>query len=160
MFEELKKKTLKSSIVGSIILILVGLGLAGWNALDAFYSIKGYTDFYTLAPEEVSNQIVTVDLTDNYGCYLEEYERNTKTNQRRTTHLYYIITVGDTTTDDWYYMSIKVPGSYETRMERMLEGDNTSITFSGKIKKLSDEDYSYFMDYFLEAGFTEEEFKD
>ena len=41
MFEELKKKALKSSILGSIILILAGLGLAGWNALDAFYSVKG-----------------------------------------------------------------------------------------------------------------------
>ena len=159
MFEELKKKTLKSSIVGSIILILVGLGLVGWNALDAFYSIKGYTDFYTLAPEEISNQIVTVDLTENYGCYLEEYSKNTKTGATKTTHLYYVITIGDINTDG-YFMSIKVPASYETRMERMLDNDTTPITFAGKIKKLSDEDYSYFMDYFLSAGFTEDEFKD
>ena len=75
MFEELKKKALKSSILGSIILILAGLGLAGWNALDAFYSVKGYTDFTTIPTEEISNQLVTVDLQYNFGCFLEAYEK-------------------------------------------------------------------------------------
>ena len=41
MFEELKKKALKSTLAWSIILIIGGVVLAGWNAMDAFYSVQG-----------------------------------------------------------------------------------------------------------------------
>ena len=34
MFEELKKKIMKGSLLWSIILIIAGLGLAGWNAMN------------------------------------------------------------------------------------------------------------------------------
>lgn len=40
MFEELKKKALKSTLAWSIILIIGGVVLAGWNAMDAFYSVQ------------------------------------------------------------------------------------------------------------------------
>lgn len=159
MFEELKKKTLKSSLLGSIILILAGLGLAGWNALDAFYSVIGYTDFTTIPTEDISSQLVTVDLKYNFGCYLEEYEKNTKTGSTKTTHLYYVIGTEDVESPDidWKFMSIKVPASYASRMDKMYEGDTTPVTFSGKIKKLDAEETRYFREYFEEAGFTDAE---
>ena len=53
MFEELKKKIMKGSLLWSIILIIAGLGLAGWNAVNAFYAATGYVNFTTLAPEEL-----------------------------------------------------------------------------------------------------------
>ena len=76
MFEELKKKILKSSLFGSIIMIVIGLGLAGWFAMDAFYAITGYADFSQLSPDQLNNQLVEVNLTDNYGCYLGEKYQN------------------------------------------------------------------------------------
>jgi len=159
MFEELKKKALKSSILGSIILILAGLGLAGGDALDAFYSVKGYTDFNTIPTEEISNQLVTVDLQYNFGCFLEAYEKNTKTGSIKTTDLYYVIGTEDVTSEtiDWKFMAIKVPASYAGRMDKMYDGDTTPVTLSGKIKKLSAEDERYFREYFESAGFTDAE---
>ena len=86
MFEELKKKILKSSLFGSVILIIAGLGLAGWFALDAFHAATGYVDFTTLTPDQIKSQLVETDLMYNFGCYLEAWEKNTKTNTHTHTH--------------------------------------------------------------------------
>ena len=55
MFEELKKKIMKSSLLWSVILIIAGLGLAGWNAMNAFYAATGYADFTQLAPDRIKS---------------------------------------------------------------------------------------------------------
>ena len=163
MFEELKKKILKSSILGSVLLILVGLGLAGWNAIDAFYSVTGYPDFTQLTPDQITEgKLVEFNATESFGCYLEEYERNTKTNAIRTTHYYYIIWSGDENSTDWRYMSAKVPTSYQHELDEMTENTfnevaSQPISLCGKIRKLDSEEYSYFQDYFRQADFTDEE---
>lgn len=163
MFEELKKKILKSSLLWSIILLIAGLGLAGWNAMDAFYAATGYVDFTKLAPDQIKSQLVDVNLAESFGCYLEAYERNTKTGQERITHLYYLIPTGDIYAADWCYMSVKVPARYESEMETLTENTlagqaaSNPVLLSGKIKKLDAEDSSYFKSYLRQAGFTDEE---
>lgn len=163
MFEELKKKILKSSLFGSIILIVIGLGLAGWFAIDAFYAVTGYADFTQLPPDQIKSQLVEVNLTYNYGCYLEAWEKNTKTNQTRTTHYYYVILAGDeNSATDWYYMSAKVPASFGSKMDTITENTYNDVAseplyLAGKIKKLDAEETSYFQDFFREAGFTDDE---
>ena len=119
MFEELKKKALKSTLAWSIILIIGGVVLAGWNAMDAFYSVQGGVDFSTLGYEELGSQIVNVDLEYNFGCYLEEYSHNTKTNANTTTDYYYVIPAFNKSGTDFLYMTIKVPASYGSRMDTM-----------------------------------------
>lgn len=160
MFEELKKKTLKGTLAWSIILILAGLVLAGWNAMDAFYSIQGGVDFTTLAPDEISNQLVKVELTDNFGSYMEESSRNTKTNVTKRTHVYYVIWTGDEDATDWRYMTIKVLVKDESKMDAMAENTyngvvSDPITFYGKIKKLDSTESRYFNEYLMDAGMTE-----
>lgn len=162
MFEELKKKIMKSSLLWSVILIIAGLGLAGWNAMNAFYAATGYADFTQLAPDRIKNQLVDFDLTENFGCYLEAYEENTKTHQTRTTHYYYLIWTGDENATDWRYMSIKVPASYGNQMDDITENTYNEIVsdpirFSGQIKKLDDEEYYYFKSYLKDLGLTDED---
>lgn len=164
MFEELKKKILKSSLLWSIILIIAGLGLAGWNAMNAFYAATGYVDFTQLESGQIKSQLVDFNLAECYGCYLIAGEENTKTHQQKVTHLYYVIMTGDenSAVEDWRYMSIKVPAKYESRMDAISEAtaNGTAVEpllLSGKIEKLSAEDESYFKSYFREAGFTDEE---
>lgn len=163
MFEELKKKILKSSLFGSIIMIVIGLGLAGWFAMDAFYAITGYADFSQLSPDQLNNQLVEVNLTDNYGCYLEAWEKNTKTNQTKTTHYYYVILAGDEySATDWCYVSVKVPASYGSKMDAMTENtynelDSEPLYLAGQIKKLDAEETSYFQGFFRDAGFSDDE---
>ncbi len=162
MFEELKKKIMKGSLLWSIILIIAGLGLAGWNAMNAFYAATGYVDFTTLAPEEIKSQLVDVDLQESFGCYLEEQETNTKTHVTKTTHYYYIIWTGDENATDWRYMSVKVPAKYGTTMDTLT--DNTynevlsdPVSLSGEIKKLDSEEMSYFRSTLKQLGLTDEE---
>lgn len=162
MFEELKKKSLKSALWGDVIFVLVGLALVIFNLTNAFYAVTGYVKFEELAPDQIRSQLVDVELTANYGCFLEEYEYNSKTRQRRTTDLYYVIGMGDDYDLDYRYMTIKVFPSTEKKMDAMMENTanyqlSDPITFSGKIKKLNKEEYSYFKEYFTEAGWTEEE---
>lgn len=166
MFEELKKKILKSSLLWSIILLIAGLGLAGWNAMDAFYAATGYVDFTKLAPDQIKSQLVDVNLAESFGCYLKAYERNTKTGQERITHLYYLIPTGDIYAADWCYMSVKVPARYESEMDTLTENTlagqaaSNPVLLSGKIKKLDAEESSYFKSYLQQAGFTDEEIEE
>ncbi|MCI8787945.1 MAG: hypothetical protein HFH92_02320 [Lachnospiraceae bacterium] len=165
MFEELKKKALKSTLAWSIILIIGGVVLAGWNAMDAFYSVQGGVDFSTLGYEELGSQIVNVDLEYNFGRYLKEYSHNTKTNANTTTDYYYVIPAFNKSGTDFLYMTIKVPASYGSRMDTMANNTADSnasspINFRGKIKKLDSEELDYFNDYFEEAGFTASEIAD
>lgn len=162
MFEELKKKIIKGSLLWSIILIIAGLGLAGWNAMNAFYAATGYVKFETLAPGEIKSQLVDVDLQYSFGCYLEEYERNTKTNVTKTTHLYYLTWTGDDNATDWRYLSVKLPVKYEKQMDAITENTYNELLseplhLSGEIKKLDAEEISYFRSFLKELGFTDED---
>ncbi|MDE6202370.1 MAG: hypothetical protein K2G19_02705, partial [Lachnospiraceae bacterium] len=96
MLEKLRKKSIIKSLPLAIILLICGIGMVGieFSAMKAL--IRGNVQFESLAPEEIGNDLVVdVTLRDNFGCYMEEYEENTKTHRRRTTDLYYVIWTGD-----------------------------------------------------------------
>lgn len=167
MIEALRKKALKSTLVWSIIMIIAGIAMLVFQGVTAFYAVFGYVDFKTLKPEQIKFQMVDVDLTTNFGYYIEEYEYNTETKYRKTTDLYYVIWTGDEETDEEFrYMGIKVPASYKSKMDDMADAYwegyySEPIHFSGQIRKMSSEDYGYFKDYFTggENGWTDEEFE-
>ena len=102
--EELKKQSFRKALVTAIVLLIIGAGIV---AICARFII--YEKFEDLAPEEIKNQNVTIDLTANFGSYLEEYSENTKTHKRTTTDLYYVIWTGDDEATEYKYMSVKVP---------------------------------------------------
>lgn len=79
MFETLKKNSFKSSLIASVILLILGIVLAALNAGNAFFATTGYVEFESLEPDEIKSQLVDVELVENFGCYLEEYEENTST---------------------------------------------------------------------------------
>lgn len=165
MLEELKKKSLKSSLALSIILIIAGLALAIWQAPNAFYTMTGYVQFEKLELDEIKNQLVKIDVDTVFDCYLEEYSENTKTHHRTTTDLYYITWTGDENAMDYRYITIKVPVKYQDRMDEIMEDTyngiySSPLTLTGKIEKLSTEDYGYFEEYFVDQqDFTQEEFE-
>lgn len=162
MFEELKKVSFKKCIALAVFFILIGIVLVVLQAQNVFYTIFGYADFTELEPDKIKSQLVEVDLTINFGCYLEEYEQNTQTKRKTTTNLYYVILTGDENDVDYRYMSIKVPPSYEKAMEQMAENTanqmySSPIHFIGKIKKLDNEEYYYFKEYFKDAEWTDDD---
>lgn len=165
MFEELKKKTFKASLVWSVILLIAGAFLTFAFFDEIFYAVTGYANFEELEPDEIKNQNVDFAMNANFGCYMEEYEYNEDTKRSRTTHLYYVIWTGDETATDFRYMTVKVPAKMEKAMEEMSENTynqtySTPIDISGKIKKLSDEEYEYFVEYFAESEWTAEEIEE
>lgn len=160
MFEELKKKALKSSLVLTVLFFIIGAVMVGLMATNMFYIVTGYADFEQLEPEEIKNQLVEYDMEYNFGCCIEEYEYNETTKRSTTTYLYYIIWTGDENAEDFRYMTVKVPASYEKQMEKMAEYSynyvaSDPISIKGKITKLGDEEYEYFLDFFEEVGWSE-----
>lgn len=165
MFEALKKKSLKSTLVISIILILIGGGMIFFQGPEAFYAIVGYVDFESLEPDDIHSRImVDVELTVNFGWFVEDYEENTSTHYTRTIDRYYVIWTGDEYATDFRYMGIKVDASHVKAMDSYTtDGYLTSpISFSGEIRKMSSEDYKYFTEFFTdeEVGWTMEEFEE
>ena len=168
MLEELKRKSFKNSLALNIILIIAGLALAIWQAPNIISALGGYVQFEKLEVNEIKDQLVKIDLDTVFTYYLEEYSENTKTHQRTTTSLYYITWTGDDNATDYRYITIKVPAKYQNRMDEIAENTyngiySSPLTLTGKIKKLSSEDYGYFEEYFVSSdgvGWTQEEFED
>ena len=166
MLENLRKKSIKKVMVAVIFLVVVGLIFVISQIPNLFAMLRGTTDFESLAPDEIkSNIIVEAEIEYNFGAFMEEYEKNTKTNVTRTTDMWYVIWTGDDDDIDYRYMAIKVPESDVAAMDAMAEATYyyeyvDPIPYSGTIKKMDSETLQYFEDYFLESGFTREELGD
>lgn len=160
MLEKLRKKSFHVSLIISAVILLAGIAMAVYMASEALSSVMGYKTFEDLKPDEIRNQMVEIDVTANFGCYLEEYSENTSTHRRTTTDLYYVIWTGDDNATDYRFMTIKVPVRYEDEMEKIAENTYNEVYsapqhFVGKIRKLDDEEYKYFEEYYLALGLTE-----
>lgn len=161
MFETLKKKSLKSSLVLTIILAAVGIGLAVHFALGTWYVVTGYVSFVDLDPDEISNQWVALNLEENWGAFADYSETNSSTHITKTISLYYIILTEDDYSTDFRYMAVEVPAAYENRMEQMAQRGayDNPLFLSGRIRKMDDDIYRYFKEYMMDGGLTEEEFE-
>lgn len=159
MFEELRKKTFKKSLIWTTIVLIIGLVLIAWKIADLFF----ITDFSTLSPDEISSgQFVKLELDENWGYYMEEVERNSKTGSERTTDYYCIIRTGDDLSTDYRFMSIKVPARYEKKMNALMENLNSgnkeaSFLVRGKIKELDSTEEYYFQRFFTDEGISYDE---
>lgn len=169
MLEELKKKGFKKSLPLSIILMIVGLVLAVYNASSAFCALAGYAKFEDLKPNQVGGKLVEADINIVYECYLEQGTRNTSTNRTTINYYWYIIATGDIYETDYRYLAIKVPKSLGKKMDAIMEYYYTygmpaadSLEITGKVKRFwPDKYYDYFHDFFVkDLEWTEEEFKE
>lgn len=165
MLDELKKRCFKKSLPLAIILIAAGIALILFQASNAFYALTGLVHFEDLAPEEIKNQLIQADVNAVFDNYLEEYSENTSTHYRTTTFLYYITWTGDDYATDYRYITVKVPADLKSAMNGIMEFTaekdySHSIHLTGKIEKLSQEDYDYFQEYFVDiCGFSQEQFE-
>lgn len=164
MFAKLKRKSLFKALPIAIVLILLGLFVLVLESTDLQSLMRGPVEFTNLAPDEIEERmIVEATIDANFGSFAEEYEENTETHVTKTTDLYYVIWTGDENAEDWRYMGIKVDASEESAMEAMAEETYNygyaaePIEFAGAIDRMTDEEYEYFKEYFLESGFTEQE---
>ncbi len=158
MFEKLKKDSLKSSLWATVLFFAIGLALVIYFGLGAWYIVTGYVPFVELTPDEIKNQWVAVELTENYGSFAETTEKR-ENGPETTINVYYVIATGDYYDTDYRFMAIDVPVSYEKEMNKMAE-QGGSIVFSGRIRKMDDDIYRYFKEYCTDAGMTEEEFEE
>lgn len=165
MLEALRKKSFKSSLIFTVICLAAGAFLTVYFVRDVVSTVADYETFEELEPDEIRNQLVKIDVTANFGCYMEEYSEDTSTHRRTTTYLYYVIWTGDDYATDFRYMTIKVPAKFESEMEAIAENTYNEIysdpqRFVGKIRRLSSEEYEYFIEYFTAAGWTETDIED
>lgn len=166
MFEQLKKNSIKKTLAPAIILLVIGLLLAGIQIPNVIALLKGHHQFEELTPYEIKgNMIVDVNLSVNLGPFIEEWEENTTTHVTKTTDMWYVIWTGDEDDMDYRFMGIKVPASEISKMDAMCEAYYNgeafdTIQYSGTIQKMDREELSYFEDFFLESGMTEAELED
>lgn len=163
MLAELKKKSIMRAIPLVLLFVIAGGVLFAAEFSNIRSLLRGHVKFETLLPDEINGDlIVEASINANFGAYMEEYSRNTKTNVTRTTDIYYVIWTGDDDSEDYRYMGIKVPASYGGQMDRMAEATynyemSDTIYFTGAVNKMSSEEYQYFREYFQESDWTDEE---
>ncbi len=161
MFESLKKKSLKSSLVLTIILGIAGISLAACFAVGTWYVVTGYVSFVELSPNQISNQWVALELRENWGSFAEVQETDSNTHISKTIKLYYVMMTGKDTSIDFRYMAVNVPAEYAKRMNQMANhGGGDPIFLSGRIRKMDSDVYQYFKEYMMENGLSEEEFEE
>ena len=163
MLAELKKKSIMRAIPLVLLFVIAGGVLFAAEFSNIRSLLRGHVKFETLLPDEINGDlIVEASINANFGAYMEEYSKNTKTNVTRTTDIYYVIWTGDDDSEDYKYMGIKVPASYGGQMDRMAEATynyemSDTIHFTGAVNKMSSEEYQYFREYFQESDWTDEE---
>lgn len=166
MFEQLRKKSIKKALPVVIIVGVIGLVMIVAEFSNLISLVRGHVEFESLAPDEINGSLVVdASIAVNFGSFMEEYKSYSNSSYTRTTDVYYVIWTGDEYAQDYRYMAIKVPASYEKQMEAMAEASyngeySTPIQFSGAVNRLSSKEYEYFKEYFLYSGFTEEEFEE
>lgn len=160
MFETLKKKSLKNSLALTVILAAAGIWFTVHFALGAWYVVTGYVSFVDLDPDEISDQWVALNLEENWGAFADYSETSSNTHITKTVSIYYVILAEDDYAD-FRYMAVKVPAAYEDRMDRMARQGayDDPLFLSGRIRKMDDDIYRYFKDFFIDGGLTEEEFE-
>lgn len=174
MFEKLKKDSLKGAVTASLILFVVGALLLGFFGLGAVYAIKGYDYLDDILPTDLKNQYVELDLNVCFGGYLKSSEKNTDTGKVTVKSYNYVIQAFDFTEggEDYEYqdryMSIKIPPKMANSLDNITETtyaylyEETDqlaepIHLHGRIKKLPEDEYEYFVEFFTEDGWTEAE---
>lgn len=166
MLNELKTRSLKKSLFGTILMVVIGIVCLVIATQSVITILHGHYDFESLEPDEIDDKkIVDASVTTNFGSFIEEYEKNTKTGATRTTNLYYVIWTGDDESTDFRYIGVKMPTSYQNVMDAMADATynyevSNPVEVSGALCKMDDEELRYFKEYFLESGWTEEEFEE
>lgn len=165
MFEELKKRSIKKALPGSLLAIIAGVIILVFSAGNLFAILKGPQNYDEMTTEDIldikSKVVVEATIDLNYGNFMEKYEKNTQTGATRTTDLYYIILNFDSV--DYRYMALRMPPEYRALMNKMEDAtyEQTQcdpITVTGALRKMNSKEFEYFKDYFFESDFTEAEF--
>lgn len=159
MFESLRKKAFKKSLVSSVIMIIIGAGLMIFMGKHAFYAIFGYATFEDLKPDQIHNQLVNLSITQSFDAFMYEEEVNSDTGRRIsiTSYYYAFYSGGENSSMDYVIMAVKVPSDYHSTMEQIVEYNYEENDFypnplhlSGEIKKMDKEEQQYFREYLQE----------
>lgn len=167
MLEELKKKSFKKSLPGTIFIFIVAVVLAV-IAIPKMINVINFEDLELDELDEIKDQNVRIGVTTNFGSFLEEYSENTSTHKRTTTHYYYITMTGDEKslyTDDYRFIAIKVPVQYKKQMEKIMDYTEQQefadpFYLVGHIRKLDSEEYRYFKLVWTRSGETSQWIED
>lgn len=171
MYEKLKKASLKGAIGVSVLLFVVGGLLMAFFGRGAIYAIKGYDYLDDIMPTDLKDQFVELDLNVCFGGYLKSSEKNTDTGKVTVKSYNYVIQAFDyTEAGEEYeyqdrYMSIKIPPKMMDQLDAITdqtyaymygEADelHEPLHLHGRIKKLPNDEYSYFVKFFTEEGWT------
>ncbi len=161
LFEQLKKmsmKSVKKRLLASIVILIILLAVFG----SSFYKlIKGPEALYSLPVNELPNAYVEGDINVMVDIFAEYYEENDDGSEDILKN-YYIIPIGE---EEYFALEVKqndfdiANQVYDETYEYLIgERDalTTSMKVTGTVKKMNDDTYDYYMDWFETSGFAEE----
>lgn len=157
MLEELRKNSIKSSLPGIIIILLILAVVLGFQVPHLIICFSPHERFEELDYTEIKDgMIVDYTMTENFGAFMDYTE------DKKVKAVYYVIWTGDAYADDYRFMAIKVDPKYEDQLDQMAmdfsEGkDTTPIEFSGTIVKMDNEGKDYLYKYFGYSDYSRSE---
>ena len=124
-------------------------------------STMGAKDFH-------AGQFVTGEIYEVWDQFMHETETNTDTNTTKTTRYYFAVPLETTFEDDEpIFIAIAVKNSTDLATAKRMSKETddwylndiepdvwTTMKADGKVTKMDDEDYSYFMKYLKQQGYT------
>ena len=124
-------------------------------------STMGAKDFH-------AGQFVTGEIYEVWDQFMRETETNTDTNTTKTTRRYFAVPLETTFEDDEpIFIAIAVKNSADIATARKMSEETddwylndiepdvwTTMKADGKVTKMDDEDYSYFLKYLTDQGYS------
>lgn len=164
MLEDLRKKSIKTTKIWLLILIICAVALFGIMGSTFSKLFSGPKSLDHVTVEDIPGVYVKGDITAIYGQFAEYYEEDEYGHQTITDN-YYIIPLGKK------YIGLHVSpedfeGADQIFNETMdfLDGNAddiyTRMSIIGTINPMPSEAYDYFEDFFSSFGYTDEEIEE
>lgn len=158
MWGDLKKKILKKVMV-RLIVCAIFIGLIVSVLLPSIqYMLKGPEELNVVAPEDLDGAYVTNEFSEIYDYFAEYYETE-GSGYENVTDRYYLVPYGEN-----MVIGMELGGEDFAVADQIIDEVNgytdylgTSIQVTGTIAPMTETIYNYYINYFAEAGFTEEE---
>lgn len=164
MLDSLRKKTFLHEVPKFLVLFMVSLIpfiLAVILTRDAAKEVVQLSDL-SVADLKMGMR-VEGDIDYNFGCYAEM--GTSRNGIEQVTKLGYVIPMVDADTGDFYYMSMVVPAARSEVLDQMAENTYRGLVtepayhITAEVYKVSaGQQTDYYKSYFLDSGWTQEEF--
>lgn len=165
MLKDFKKKRISGALYVAIGLIFVFALMCLMRLNHVKYLVTPALDFSEMTTKDIESSVgkkVTMKIDLNYGTFSELYIRRPDGLKHVEEYAYVILNYDQ---DDPRYMAVRLPNKYANQMDAIeantYAGKNDkTLTYTGQIFEMSNNEKKYFWEFFEEAEFTKSDFEE